>query len=276
MQIDNVKIYADESAEISSIGKVATGASFGVDSSYAIFTNINKSVGKSLDYLIIVDFEREQEALVPKIQDFADELGIELIVVKTNAINFGINADVLYAQNYLGSVLALQRLIGTYYYGSAYDDFKFDHEPAHFDLLSVECFSNGTTRFLSSNQAIDRPHKTEYLTKIPFTYSHLSVCADDDRKQCGRCTKCVRTQIDLDSAGCLDKYGDLFDINIYKTNRKKWLGRLMYWNGKEPFNTMSYRYAKEKGVKFPMRSYIWLGIYTLIYSIKIFFSIEQI
>ena len=82
-------------------------------------------------------------------------------------------------------------------------------------------------RFISSGGSIDRLEKVKEISTFPLSYKYLNVCIADIKND-GVCFKCIRTLLELDAVGAIDKYGEVFDIDFYKRNRKYYLYRLYY------------------------------------------------
>ncbi|MEF8803758.1 MULTISPECIES: hypothetical protein [Bacteroidaceae] len=222
---------------------VGTGISCGVDSLYTIAKHVNCLCrDHSLTHLMYfsigahltkeLDLQREQLAI-----RFSKEIGLPLIVVKSNLPDLmneiGGRYDHLSYHTYMMAavMLGMQKGIRYYYYSSTY---KFDHmnlnlqdDCAQYDLLSLSVFSNSGMRFISSGGSIDRLEKVKEISTFPLSYKYLNVCIADIKND-GVCFKCIRTLLELDAVGAIDKYGEVFDIDFYKRNRKYYLYRLYY------------------------------------------------
>ena len=135
-------------------------------------------------------------------------------------------------------MLALQRLWKLFYYGSPGLDFQeyfslFDNstnDVAHYDLLSLDCFSTETLKIYSGGGALSRFEKCKALLDFAPAQEFLQVCVDDSGGNCGRCFKCVRTMLILDALGGLDKFSKAFDVSSYRENRKWYLRQLYLQN----------------------------------------------
>lgn len=83
--------------------------------------------------------------------------------------------------------------------------------------------------------------KVEKISSFAPCYDYLQVCLTQS-DNCGLCTKCKRTLMELDALGdrVLDRFGNSFDIQRYRReNRAKWFGSIMTdkekSNGEAPF-----------------------------------------
>jgi hypothetical protein len=69
-------------------------------------------------------------------------------------------------------------------------------------------WSSGAVRFVHHGGDHDRPDKIEAIKTNPVARRHLRVCWQESRDgwNCGRCEKCLRTQLMLLAAGALDDF----------------------------------------------------------------------
>ena len=144
-------------------------------------------------------------ARIEYIKPAVEELGLQLVAVDTNFDvfyrHFGLLAT--FAFRYLGTVLALQKLFGKYYWSSSYtvSHFGFSVDNiSSFDLLSVQCVSNENTTFYSTGSEVTRLEKTEYISDFAVTHKYLNVCWYH-LNNCNTCEKCVRTMLGLYALG---------------------------------------------------------------------------
>ena len=72
-----------------------------------------------------------------------------------------------------------------------------------------------------------RFEKVEAIADEPLSYHALDVCVDPARAaarpkalvNCGECFKCAQTLLELDLAGCLDRYETQFDLEAFRADR---------------------------------------------------------
>ena len=120
-------------------------------------------------------------ARIDYIKPAVKELGLKLVTVDSNLDLFYHDFSCLgtFAFSYFGTVLALQKLFGKYYWSSAYSfsqfAFTFD-DITTFDLLSVQCVSNQNTTFYSTGSETTRLEKTAYISDFAVTYKYLNTC----------------------------------------------------------------------------------------------------
>ena len=169
-------------------------------------------------------------------KEFCNKYGLRLINVATN-IDQVLNMrsmfmergfDKSHTSRNCSVVMLLQKLISIYYYSSAYQLFDFmpklNIDMAHYDKWLLPLLNTGSTEFYQSNQDWTRLQKVQKIAKYPECQDYLQVCLIKSGN-CGYCTKCKRTLIELDSMGedVLNSFGKSFDLDDYKQNyRKKW------------------------------------------------------
>lgn len=220
---------------------VATGISCGVDSLFTVNNHIN--CGKhSLTHLMYFDIgahltkELAQKRLELAV-NFSKDINLPLITVNSNLpdiiceIGGGYN-HVLYHTYMMASlILCMQGGIKYYYYSSTY---SFNHfglsitdDCAKHDLLLLNTFSINGTKIISTGGSVSRIDKIKVISNFPISYKYLNVCIANIKND-GLCFKCIRTLLELDAIGVLDKYHSVFDVDFYKKNRKYYLYRLYY------------------------------------------------
>lgn len=250
---------------------VGTGISGGVDSSYTIakYTSGEAGVyrlthGIFFNVGIYGGYDSESErVLEEKARKIAADTGIEYLCVKSNAIRelYGKAHAPIVPFVFMGAVLSLQGLFSVYYFSSGYsaNEFGFSEtSAAEHDLLSVQCFSTESLQFYSSGLESTRLEKVKYITAHPFTYDNLSVCLKEDQAQgnCGRCAKCTRTMAELDCAGALERYKNVFDIDDYYRDTAYHWGYILLkeWGGDDYCREIRMAY-KDSGRSLPLSAY---------------------
>ena len=225
---------------------VGTALSCGVDSFFTVLKHLDTDMEgfrlTHLTYFNIMnsaiwqgreDSSRDfSNARIEYIKPAVEELGLKLVAVDTNFDlfyrHFGLLAT--FAFRYLGTVLALQKLFGKYYWSSSYtvSHFGFSVDNiSSFDLLSVQCVSNENTTFYSTGSEVTRLEKTAYISDFAVTYKYLNVCWHY-LNNCNKCEKCVRTMLGLYALGKIDRYSEVFDISYFYQNRDEYLGYMLF------------------------------------------------
>ncbi|MBE6968543.1 MAG: hypothetical protein E7442_00255 [Ruminococcaceae bacterium] len=267
-----VKICCEvEETPVKSMGAVGTGISGGVDSSYTIAKYMSPEAGVyRLTHGVFFNVgiydgydSPSEKMLEEKAQRVAEDTGISYLCVKSNACKdlYGKAHAPIVPFVFLGAVLALQGLFSVYYYSSGYsaNEFGFsDAKGADHDGLTVQCFSTESVQIYSSGIESTRLEKVRYIIDHPFTYDNLAVCLKEDQAEgnCSRCAKCTRTMAELDCAGALERYKNVFDIEDYYRDVAYHWGYILLkeWGGDEYCREIRMAY-KASGRKLPLRAY---------------------
>jgi len=132
----------------------------------------------------------------------------------------------------------------------------------------LQMLSSDTIEIISVGSEYNRVEKIEVVSNIEDSYEFLDVCTTDgkDRTNCSACVKCLRTLTALEMLGTLELYTESFNLEIYKKNKNRFLGKVLAEN--DEFTKEIYKLAVEKKFSFPIMSYIYGVYYTLRYLIK--------
>lgn len=225
---------------------VGTGCSCGIDSFDAIYNHMNSYYkGMDLTHLCINNVgafnecyseygeEKVKEERYIIADNVSNELGLKLI--KTDS-NFGeeIKQNHYLTNTYSGvfAIYMLQKFWKVYYLASAgldYSEFTIinndSEDSAHYDLLSLQCFSHAGLKIFSEGGEKTRLEKTKNIADFKIAKKYLHVCTSKSTN-CGLCSKCRRTLVTLDLLNKLEDFYQVFDIEYYKKNKKlyyKWL-----------------------------------------------------
>ena len=168
---------------------VGTALTCGVDSFYTVLKHLDTDLEgfrlTHLTYFNIMnsaiwqgreDSSREfSNARINYVKPAAEKLGLKLVTVDSSLDKFYNNLNYLatYAFRFCGTVLALQKLFGKYYWSSGHPFSQFNltiDDITYFDLLSVQCVSNENITFYSTGSEITRLEKTEYISDFAVPY----------------------------------------------------------------------------------------------------------
>ena len=224
---------------------VGASISCGVDSFYTLLKHQNqKDKAYNITHLTFFNAgsngeyggEKAQKLYKQRLEyvgKFCKENNYKLITIDTNINEFlMMNHEKTHTFRTLGCVLAIQKLFSKYYFASGlpFDGSHIDEEDtAFYDILNVQCFSNENVTFYCSGLETTRLEKIKFISNYKETYNWLNVCIREDYN-CGRCEKCLRTMIALDSINKLEKYERVFDLNYYNNNKSKLLGKALKYN----------------------------------------------
>ncbi|KRM78494.1 hypothetical protein FC84_GL000751 [Lapidilactobacillus dextrinicus DSM 20335] len=260
---------------------VATGISCGVDSFYTILNHLTNSIPTTaqLTHVVLNHHQPEQTfeqaeshlSICQKDQERLDvgaELGLAQIYVWTNVNQF---IDFPYEQivtfHDLSVGLSLQKLIHTYYYASSYPltDFclTFAASP-YYDILNSQAIQTESFQMLSHAVLEERVEKTRFVGEYPIVQRHLDVCLynvhSGTKKNCSCCEKCTRTMVTLDVLGQLDDFAEVFDLELYRKQRKCRIGSVLYraYVNKNSYDVHIKELLRIKRKKIPLSCYGWL------------------
>lgn len=266
------------SDEIESKGEAATGFSAGVDSFYSVLRHSNmKYDKKNVSYLLFArngavgpiypeESGRELfDALSHRFIKYAEDLDLEYIPIWSNIPDFyenryRVGCDIITTSSF---VYLLRKLLGVYYWASAYEADVLDFHKGATDLGYIEPFSvplvsiNGL-KFYHSGSELSRIQKVEYIADNKIVQKGITPCGKDNGKNCGKCCKCRRTMGELYAIGMLNYYESAFPIDNYLKN---YIWELAYEIAEDhpPYTTEIIQKLKENKRWNPL--IIFLGIF---------------
>lgn len=267
----NIKLNMPTIETIKEGTAVGTGCSCGVDSFDAIKNHLNtkykemnithvclNNVGAYNECYKEYGIDKVKEERYEVTKKVAKELGVELIETDSN---FG---SEIYQNHYLTNtysccfaIYILQKLWKKYYLASVGLDYsKFTiinndlEDSAHYDLLTLQCFSNEGLRVYSESGEKTRLEKTMNISNFKPAQKYLHVCTVKPYN-CGICSKCRRTLVALDAIDKLDNFKKVFDIEYYKNHKKEYYNWLLAQHGdRDEMNEPVYQIlSKRKGFK---------------------------
>lgn len=221
-------------------GGVGTGISCGVDSFYSTLKHLNsKYPSRKLTHLCIFNngslhhysrknLELNAQKVFERAEVVATKLNLPLIKLDSN-FRTVLEQGHLLTHTYLDAlaIYAMQKLWRVYYYSSSHSFWEFslqnnmDVAPGRFEPFLLDCFSTSALKIISSGSEVSRNEKTEFIADNPIVQKYLHVCTRRISRNCGQCTKCMRTLLALDALNKLDNFrGSLFDIDDYLKNRE--------------------------------------------------------
>lgn len=196
----------------------------------------------------------------------ADELGLPMYLVDSNFhiythAAYGGDQPIGYLAMY-SCAIGMQKYVRRYLSASnfAYDEVaEFMEVSRNFDIAEYcESYMPNLISTESFELVIDgcqytRGEKTERISDWELAQKYLNVCVRpiNHGYNCSNCNKCMWTLIPLEVMGKLDNFKDVFDIDTYKKNAKKWKITFAAHEGKDAMETSVIRYAKKRGLKIP-------------------------
>lgn len=261
---------------------VGTGCSGGVDSFYTILKNINKRT-KSYNITHLTFFnagasgnfggntarELFQKRLA-RMERIAEDMNLSLIAVDTN-INEFLHQEHSKTHTFrsLAIPLLLQKLFGVYYYssGHGFNNVHFNYaDTAAYDLLNCLCLSNENTVFYSVGGETDRISKVDYISDFDIAKKYLNVCIKEE-SNCGECSKCKRTLLELYSLDKLAEFDNVFNLEEFYKKKNKWLGEMLSYKKANIFMREIYDTLKKNDIRIPLSSRMFWQMYT--FALKI-------
>ena len=249
---------------------VLTGVSGGVDS---FFTLIKSKREFPTPYKVthgmfigMADREDVNSVEYNNSQQICKELGLEFIYVESNVCGtiYESRHDAISTFAISSVPLVLGKLVKVYYHSSShtYDEFKLDEEGISMadPLLNHMC-STETLSMYCCSMVATRAEKTAYISDDETVRKHLLACGftvDDNgkTKNCSVCSKCTITMIDLDLAGRLDDFREVFDVDKYRKHPLYYWGYVFYKEKHGLYIDSTLGMAKKKGYKIPFGSRI--------------------
>lgn len=208
-----------------------TGFSAGVDSWFSLQTNLIECPDSPnrLAYLLVNDVGANTTAekradVLRRAEIVAAEFGLGLVSVVSNMAEF---LEMGFEKTHTvrnGSVAhLLSPICDTFYYSSA-DTYASSgvfptYSMAYADTILLPLLSSDAIVLRSTGSAFTRAEKTRAILDIPRIGERLDVCADHrhtgSKVNCGRCWKCLRTELTLEAFGVLRQFEPSFDLDAY-------------------------------------------------------------
>lgn len=225
-------------------GAVGTGISCGIDSLHVLACQTNlrfkkhnvthltfNNVGSHGEGSHAKKLYQERLALPKR---FAEEYGFEFVASDSNLMDV-ISQSHFKSHTYssMFAVYCLQKLYSIYYYASSgyrYHEFtlidKEYNSCGSYEMLLLPLLSTKNLRIYSEGEGMSRLTKLKDVVNYQPSYKYLNVCLKTSAN-CGVCEKCVRTLLEIDALGKLDKYKDVFDVEYYKQHKQWYLIQML-------------------------------------------------
>lgn len=178
------------------------------------------------------------------VRDFAKSKNLPYIMMDSNLFNFYMpqweyDAGVLCR---IASILVFEKSLSKYYISSAYTYAEMiecgseRHTLAQFaDPYIMPLLSPESLDIILDGAQYKRSEKTAMVAMYIPSYKYLNICVNSSdnhvvAENCSMCSKCLRTLMALESLGCLEKYSQVFNLELYKKHSFKYKcqQRLLY------------------------------------------------
>lgn len=275
--LECVSITADGAAEARAGNGVATGFSAGVDSfavvsDHFLSTDVRDSPGFRLTHLLFnsVGSVSAGPARVHILREIAGSWGLPLVAIRSNIDQFYRPLGLKYQQTHTlrnaSAAMLLQNRIDRYLYASSHPYGEVCVQPtpniSFADPLILPLLSTESLEAHSVGGAYTRVAKTMRIAGLKEAQAHLNVCvASDPLTNCSRCFKCMRTMLTLEIVGALERFGGVFDLDMYAKYRIPYMGEVIAYRG-APFMREIRLEAKERSFEFPAAAYAHAAMYT--------------
>jgi hypothetical protein len=260
--------------KLDSLNAVGTGVSGGVDSWYTLLKSKQENSPRyQITHGAYFEFDPEgifddelQNEMRKMAKNICVEYGITFINIKSNICKdvYHVAHEAIITCMLLSYIIVLQKMFSIFYISSSYPyrNFKIlDYSSEHYELLNVHCLSNENLSFYTPGSEVTRYEKTEYIADYDLPKRYLMVCRDPKvengiLKNCSRCSKCTRTMIQLDLAGKLDYFYDVFNVKAYRDDTDYYLGYLIFKGNKDDFVADTLDKFKQLRKPFPFSARI--------------------
>lgn len=271
---NNIKIECKTEHNIlPSANAVCVGASGGVDSWYTILKSNENTENYKITHGVYLDYDSNekfygdpQNARRNMVKNICIESGIEFINIKSNICHkiYHIAHEAIVACMLLSYFHAVSKLFKIVFYSSTYKytEFAFKNYSSEFhQLFNTSFLSTENLSIYTPGSDVERYRKTAYIANYELPRKYLSVCLTPSAqngvsKNCSKCAKCTITMIDLDLAGKLDLFSDVFDVEAYRKDRNYYWGYLVFKGKKDTFVKETFELMKNKKIKFPLSARI--------------------
>lgn len=278
-----IGIQCDTAGDLEqSLKCVGTGISCGVDSFSTILMGLKNTLpeGNKITHLAVFntgslnfygyetiksletwreETEKELDYHVRTGKKVADELGLKFISVDTNIPDLYQGCFLLsHTYRNMSCILATQKMWGCYYYASAGEGlFSADirNDSGAYDAFILPNISLHNLKFYVSGFELLRMDKIKMIADNIVVQKYLNVCSYG-KENCGRCTKCKRTMLNLDLIGKLDNFRIAFpDMSYYKKYRWKFFTTdIREAKANDYFGFEMRQYAKHNNISFGWKS----------------------
>ncbi len=235
-----INIMADGTEKILECeGAVVTGWTGGVDSMYTLMKSMQSETFK-LTHLFIANNGALEDAdnrkllnlLVEKAKNtVAKKFGLEVIGINSNIQDI---VDETFRSRdtvrHPACILALQKLFKVYLESSSYEFRRFsfiDDDASIYELASLNLLETDNTTIYSAYGSTSRIQKIIELSNFEFAYKYLYPCIHPGKKNCGKCGKCIRTEVALYALGKLDKFAEAFDVKEFYKNKELYIAQVL-------------------------------------------------
>ena len=223
--------------------------------------SLNSEVWGTINgYRDLYEFVEKSKTQFNRYKQASKMLGLPMVIAYTNFINYVCDGRATEIQhisvhNYItmASVLTLKKLWKTYLFSSAIDFTSFNllnnstADTDKYELLCMHVLSVPDFFCFSAGAKTDRVDKTLALVDNMVAQKTLHPCLKADKKNCSlpTCNKCLRGLLTLDLYNKLDNMNEVFDVDLYRRKRQKYLIELCDLRNNEFFEKLYKLFCKK-------------------------------
>lgn len=213
-----------------------------------------------------------------RVEQSARHIGLPIFQVNSNLDSFYIDLGYAFIDTHTPRNASVAHLlsngIGRYYFASTFDYKSLTIGPIHGGLPRSEpvflpLLGTSSVDLISTGSEYTRVEKTLKIAAINDTRQLLDICVKAKQAQnvgkvnCSICWKCMRTLLTFEIAGHLGKYEHLFDLNLYRKYRHRYIATILKKD--DPLTREIISFAREQNYKLPMSAKFlaYTGLYKL-------------
>ncbi len=269
---------------------VGCGCSLGVDSFAAILSHTGEECFQGyrithLTYFNVgahgyVDLEKTKKSYLKDLQmvtSYAEKMNLPLVCIDSNIhiVFRGYDFDQSGDTRNMATVLSMQKLFKRYLYASSYPikDFRFTSiQSGYYESLLLPLMSTENTELVVANPDMSRTDKIIYIADNNMVQHNLYVCwkelivnnnpessiakIKDNKLNCSRCGKCLRTLLALDILGKSLSFSDIFDLDYWNVAKSSYIAKVIYNKNNDAFYKDLYELMQKTDYKIPLKSKI--------------------
>lgn len=188
------------------------------------------------------------------VEGIADLVGLPLITVDSNLDDFYESLDFAQTHTLRNAAVAflLQGTLGTFLYSSSADFQNVSVQESRYlgvvDPVLLPMLTVPALDLRPVGSEYKRVRKTEIVAELPIAWDALDVCIapPEDGKNCSICWKCLRTEVTLEIAGVLDRFANVFDLDLYRQARSDYIVNVL--GGDDGHSIEIREFAAERGL----------------------------
>jgi hypothetical protein len=277
-EVKHINVIAEDTSSEKLVNTdVGTGFSGGVDSFCTIYdhftlaSNINFRISKLLFFNVgshgkykDLSTHKKYQSRFDYLKSFATEVELDFIRLDSNLHKYHVwKHEKTSPLTITAGVLVLQNLFHTYYISSSlsyseipkfmrYEINKYMH--SYSDPILLPLLSTESLQFIPDGQQYLRSEKIRRIANYNSANKFLNVCVNSNEetsRNCSICSKCMRTISVLESLDLLEQFKNIFDYDLYRRKRFRYMAKLRIDYNKSPFAKDNIDVARANGKYVP-------------------------